>query len=78
METPLIDQIKTLSELDFSALLREMAEHLRREKWEHMIDDCFDIETYEDELEEAKEELRSMKQKYLHADGILNEIRDLL
>lgn len=78
MNTPLIDQIKTLSELDFSALLREMAEHIRREKWEHIIDDCFDIETYEDELDEVKEELKSIRQKYSESNDTLNQIRNLV
>lgn len=50
----LIKKIQSLTELEFSSLLKEMAEHMRRNKWEHMIDDCFDIDNNEEELEELQ------------------------
>lgn len=77
-EESLIDQVKALSEIEFSSLLREMSQHLRRNHWEHMIDDCFEIETYEDELDEMTSKKNECLDRAMQAEEKLNEIRDLL
>lgn len=77
-EESLIDTIKGLSELEFAAILKQMAEHLRRNDWEHMIDECFDIETFEEEYNNANEEVALFKKKFHDADNLLNKIRELI
>jgi hypothetical protein len=77
-EETLMDKIKALSELEFSAILKQMAEHLRRNKWEHIIDDCFDIETYESELGDANDEISELKEKLSSERATLNKIRELI
>lgn len=77
-EESLINTIQGLSELEFAALLSQMAAHLRRNNWEHIIDDCFDIKTYEQELDEANERIEGLRDKLRSAEGKLDEIRDIL
>lgn len=63
-ETHLLSEIKSLSELEFSSFLKECADHIWKNKWDHIIDECFDIETFESELYALKElfdELRDEK-----------------
>lgn len=74
----LLDKIKELSELEFVSVLKQMAEHLRQNNWEHIIDDCFDIETYEDELEEARERLDSYRERTFYAEGIIKKIKEAM
>lgn len=42
-----------------------------------MIDECFDIETYEDELEETQEELNQKESAIQKALSILSNIEEL-
>lgn len=77
-EQELIDRIKTLTELEFSALLTEMAAHLRKNNWEHIIDECFDIETYEEELDSANEEVLHWKDLYRTEEAKIQKIRDIV
>lgn len=62
-ESVLLKKIKSLTELEFSALLTEMAEHMRKNSWEHIIDECFDIDSHEEEIREAERELESMEEE---------------
>lgn len=74
----LLDKIKDLSELEFASLLKQMSEHLRRNNWEHIIDECFDIETYEDELEETRERLDSYRDRTFYAEGVIKKIKQVM
>lgn len=58
-ESVLLKKIKSLTELEFSALLKEMSEHIRKNNWEHIIDECFDIDTHEEELEDLQRDFDS-------------------
>lgn len=70
--------IENLPEMEFVELLKEMAVMIRRNKWEHIIDSCFEIETYEAEFDEAKDKIQRLENDLRQAKETLNEIRDLL
>lgn len=76
-EEKLLDRIKALSELEFSSFLSELSVHIRKNNWGHIIDEYFEIETFEAENNELQEELEDMtKEKDDMADA-LSEISDL-
>jgi hypothetical protein len=74
----LMQKIESLSELEFSEVLRQMAGLIHRNKWNHIIDDCFDIETFEDELDEMTANKDKWYDRAIQAEEKLNEIRDIL
>lgn len=78
-ETVLIDRIKSLSELELDSLLKEIGQHLRKNNLEHLIDNSFDIETFEDELREAEdriEELEDYQSKLEDINRIADDLKD--
>lgn len=77
-ESSLLEQIKTMSELEFSAFLKSLSEHIHKNNWEHIIDECFDIEDQTDRIEELEDKLQDTKEKLRDANGKLSEIRDIL
>lgn len=70
--------INELPEIEFIELLKEMAATIRRNKWEHIIDDCFEIETFENEIEEANGEIAQLKHDLQSERDTLNKIRQIL
>lgn len=76
-ESKLLERIKTLSELEFSALLKEMADHIGKNHWEHIIDECFEIETFADELEEMEDERNYLQHKLEEIDLICESVEDV-
>lgn len=55
--------INRLPEIDFVDVLKGMAEQIQRNKWEHIIDGCFDIDTHQEELWDAERELEKLEEK---------------
>lgn len=67
--------INRLSEVEFAEILGGMAEQIRRERWDHLIDQQFKIETYEDDLDDAREELDKMTDR---KDELVDKIQDAI
>lgn len=63
IDESIVDRVEKLSEMEFSELLRNMARIIERNKWESIIDDCFDIDTYEIENEELQREVRYLEER---------------
>lgn len=36
-----------------------MSDHIHRNNWDHIIDECFDIDTHEEELEDLQRDFNS-------------------
>lgn len=77
----LLKKIKSLTELEFSSLLKEMSDHIYKNRWSHIIDECFDIDTHEEELEElqrdfetATDEKDDLEDKIYKAVDMLDEL----
>lgn len=60
-EDRLIKKITSLTELELSSIIKRIAEHLKKNNLEHLIDESFDIETYEDELEDAQDRIEVLE-----------------
>lgn len=60
-EDRLIKKITSLTELELSSIIKRIAEHLQKNNLEHLIDESFDIETYEDELEDAQDRIEVLE-----------------
>lgn len=74
----LIDQIKGLSELDLDQLLREISQHLYKNKLEHLIDNAFQIEDYTAQIEELEDEVRDLERERDDLKATLNKIKALI
>lgn len=57
----LTQRVEGLPEIEFVELLRSMARIIERNGWEHVIDDCFDITTYEHQLDDANDLLKETR-----------------
>lgn len=77
-ESVLLKKIKSLTELEFSALLTEMAEHIRKNNWEHIIDECFDIDDYSGEIEDLQGDNESMRDELDDFKSERREVLDIL
>lgn len=62
-ESVLLKKIKSLTELEFSALLKEMSDHIYKNHWSHIIDECFEIDDHEEEIAEMERELESITEE---------------
>jgi len=49
-EKSLIDQIKSLSELEFAALFEEIKEHAAKQKWDHIIEGTYGFGDRDDDI----------------------------
>jgi len=76
-ESKILDRVKSMSELEFSSFLSELSQHIRKNKWEHVINECFEIETFEAGNSELQEELEDMTKEKDDMVDILSKISDL-
>lgn len=90
MNTPIeqsyiLTEIKNLSELEFAALLKEMGDHIYKNKWDHIINECFDIDTFERALDNLQEEHDNLVDEKVEIEeerdrllGQLRKIKEIL
>lgn len=76
-ETVLIERIKKLSELELDGLLKQIGEHLRKNNLEHLIDNSFDIETHEDELNDANNVIEELESSMGKIHSITMDVEDI-
>jgi len=67
--------INRLPEVEFAEVLGGMAEQIRRENWNHLIDQQFSIETFEADLDDANEALDKMTSQ---KDDFVDKINDAI
>lgn len=77
-EASILEAVKAMSELEFSSFISECAEHIRKNKWEHIIDECFEIETFEDEVNGLKEEIDGLSDERSELERRLERAIDQL
>lgn len=54
-----------------------MSEHIAKNNWEHIIDECFDIDDYEDELAESAKTIERLEEENNDLENKLFEIEKL-
>src|SRR5688500_11704885 len=70
----LIDRIKGLSELELDDLLKDIGQHLRKNKMEHLIDNAFDMDDHTEQIEELEEDVRELETE---KDGLTDKLHEI-
>ncbi len=73
----LIERIASLSELELDGLLREVAQHLRKNNLEHLINNSFQMEDYTEEIEKLEESLADAERENDEKEDKLREIENI-
>lgn len=71
----LLAEIKKLPENEFLPFMQELAEHIRKNDWEHIIDKCFDIEDDEGEIRQLKRDINDLEDEVSGLDEDKDELR---
>lgn len=59
----LITLVTALPEIELAEVMTEIGKHIQREKLEHLIDDVFEIETNEKEIERLEDEISDLERE---------------
>lgn len=73
----LIDRIKGLSELDLDQLLRDIAQHLYKNKQEHLINSAFQMDDQTEQIEDLEKEVYDLEQERDDLQDSLHEIHNI-
>lgn len=71
----IIDTIGKLPEIEFAEVLGGIAEQIRRNNWNHLVDDYFNIDDHSEELEDAEHKLEKLKGE---KDALREAIQDAI
>jgi predicted nuclease with TOPRIM domain len=71
----LLAEIKKLPENEFLPFMQEIAEHISKNNWEHLIDKCFDIEDGEDEIRILKREISELEDEVSDLEEDKDDLR---
>lgn len=71
----LLTEIKKLPENEFLPFMQDLAEHIRENNWEHLIDKCFDIEDGEDEIRQLERDIDDFKDEVSDLEEDKDELR---
>lgn len=61
--------ISALNELETLDLLKELSEHMRREKMEHLIDQVYDMYDFKEEISDLEDEVSDLEKKIDELEG---------
>jgi len=70
----IITLVKALPEIELAEVMTEVIKHIQREKLDHLINDVFEIETNEDEIERLQDEISDLESE---VDSQRDEISEL-
>lgn len=70
-----IEEVKKLPENEFLPFMQELAEHINKNNWEHLIDKCFDIEDNEDEIRQLRRDINDLEDEVYGLKEDKDELR---
>lgn len=73
-ESKLLEKIKSMTELEFTTFFEELADHIEKQNWEHIVERHFTrVAEVEQELEDSNSSLEACERDNHYLN---NEIRD--